>query len=273
MAQLTLALMCLGASSALAQLSDEVALIHMGVQSHGHRRASEGKLLLLGPMELLAQVTKMTPAKPTPRFNCTEHGSFCQAPFNCQYEDLAGNPASSFKPVAKSGHANPKSFCVLPKYFRYIKYCLVHRNLKKAAQIHYQSELKAGGNEVEGSICFSEGHCTNKAVHENTTLEETEKMCDERFGHAGWAQWSPAMDVGLMRVMNPFVQSAIPKSGLHDRHITRYFTKLACAMGSYHCDIMTCKETYCKNEYYIKKYKSLQPVTPGHYLRQLIEPF
>jgi len=259
MARLALALMCLGASSALAQLRDEVAFIHRGVQSHSRSREGEDEDegRLLGRLELLAQMAGKAPAKPTIHFNCTGNPALCKAPFNCQHATPSSNPSVSIMPVAKNGHANPSSFCALPKYFYYIRTCLVNRDFTRAAKIHYQSELRAGVSEVPASTCFLEGHCSDKFVNENTTLEEAEKMCDARFGHAGWAQWSPGMDAGLAQLMNPFIRNAVPNSGLRDQKITSYFTKLACAMGNYHCDVMTCKETYCNNPYYIEKYGSL----------------
>merc|ERR1719203_2424081 len=152
--------------------------------------------------------------------------------------------------------------------------CIQKKNLKKAGWILYEwsTQPRRLGvfDELDASYCFIEGHCTNTAVRDNTTAKEAEKMCNARFGHAGWAQWNlipetPALIGAGLAMMNP-------KTGFHDKKITRFFLKLACVMGNYHCDVMYCKETYCKKEHYIKKFKHLEPKTPGHLLRQHTAP-
>jgi len=210
-------------------------------------------------------------SSPLARINCTAHPSFCEAPFNCQ-------SAQPVIPHAQAGHSNFGTWCRLPQYYPYLDACVVQRDLRKAAQIQYQWSLdqKNGVDELDGSYCFMEGHCSNTAVTENTTVEEAEAMCDKRYGHDGWAKWSPLQATpGILSLVFGKLfgeDMASPTTGFHDPAITRIFLKLACVLGNYHCDVMYCKETYCKNDYYIRKYKHLEPPVPGHLLDQRLGP-
>lgn len=155
-----------------------------------------------------------------------------------------------------------------------VKYCLVEHNMKKSATELYSWIHSKFMGEGDGSYCFMEGHCTNEAVTDNTTLPEAEAMCDARFGHKGWTgnflltDGSAAMLSTMVGAMTLHPASD-PFTGVHDQKITKVFLKLACSMGNYHCDVQYCKHTFCKNPYYIARYKHLQPKTPGHLIRDL----
>merc|ERR1719464_1789756 len=206
-------------------------------------------------------------------FDCEKYPDFCKPPFNCQYVEMGNN--IMFDVVAKNNHLNFQTFCYAPQYYDYMTTCIQKKDLVAAAQIQFDRstrEENKGVDELDGSYCFIEGHCSNEAVTENTTVEEAEEMCDARYGHADWAKFSMTKSprAAMSLALGPLTHSR--KNGFKDRKITRMFLKLACAMGNYHCDVMYCKETYCKKEYYVEKYKHLLPETPGHKLRQRYGP-
>eukprot|EP00415_Alexandrium_ostenfeldii_P004556 UN4556 len=149
--------------------------------------------------------------------------------------------------------------------------CIVEKDLVKAGHIQYQWSVdqKSGIDELDGSYCFIEGHCTNEAVTNQTTVEEATQMCDERYGREGWSTVGSIKSMPMMMEAMHTVPLADTQGadGFHDARGTKLFLKLACAMGNYHCDVMYCKETYCKNPYYVKKYSHLLPKAPGHLLQ------
>merc|ERR1719414_2914928 len=151
----------------------------------------------------------------------------------------------------------------------YVHTCIVEKDLVKAAQIQYQWSLdqRNGIDELDGSYCFIEGHCSNTAVTNSTTLEESYQMCDYRYGRRSWTKIGSLMS--LVSVLKPLHESmGSPYDGFHNTEVTKVFLKAACAMGNYHCDVMYCKETYCKMKHYKDKYEHLQPDAPGQLLYQ-----
>jgi len=245
---------------------DAAALVQTGLRSHS---GAEQEGLLQGRARMLKEMGRGGEAA---AFDCQKYPAFCGAPFNCQL------PHKPELPRAKNEHANLETWCTQAQYYPYMKACVVDKDLKKAAQVQYQWSLdnrgpQGGVDELDGSYCFMEGHCSNEAVTENTTMEEAEKMCDFRYGHKGWAHWDLSQEpraIASSLLFGKFLASNT--TGFHDRKLTRFFLKAACAMGNYHCDVMYCKETYCKKDYYIKKYQHLMPKTPGHLLKQRFGP-
>jgi len=204
-------------------------------------------------------------------FDCNAHPKLCQAPFNCQTFSSEEYVAQLARGLAPEGHGNLRSWCTQPTYEDYIDMCIVKKDLVKAGHIQYEWSLKEantsgplhGVDEMDASYCFMEGHCSNAAVTNETTLEEADRMCDGRFGDA-WHVFGSAE----MMTFAPFdalaLAALLPRgSGFHDPRITTFFLKAACAMGNYHCDVMYCKETYCKTQHYIEKYGHLLPKSPS----------
>lgn len=246
---------------ACARVADEVELMQVGVKTHSQESDDESQ-----PSKPSNFLEMMLHLKTPKVFNCSDYPSFCRAPFWCQSADLT-NPVFAMKPITREGHSYIGSFCIFPESFAYIKTCVRDRRLKKAATVHWRDD------EQDASMCFMEGHCTNEAVRDNTSVAEAEVFCDNRFGHDGWVNWTPGLDRALMGMMGPFSQlHKNSKTGIQDRKISRFLTKLSCAMGNFHCDVMACKETYCQDPYYVKKYKHLEPGVAGHLVSQVAEP-
>jgi len=211
----------------------------------------------------------MLPPLPTPKpFDCEKYPFMCQAPFNCQRSTPLEQARTTFTMATQDGHANLHLWCASPQYAdTLVKNCLVDKDLKRSGWAMFNATLRGAfgpiTKELDGSYCFIEGHCSNEAVTEHTTLEEAEQMCDERYGHDGWAVSFGCKD--LMEAQWMF--GATTPNGFKHTKVTRAFLKAACAMGNFHCDVMYCKETYCKNPYFVSKYGHLLPNAPGHLIQ------
>lgn len=218
-------------------------------------------------------------------FDCEAHPKLCEAPFNCHetsfnstfnYIESMTQPDSEIPKFQPTNGPNLQDWCLAPQHEDYIHECLVERDLVNAGKIRY-GQMKAGDHgpgtfELMGMLCFMEGHCSNRRVTSNTTLVEASQMCDERFGRTRWTSVgsSPqeAMEAvlpALANVSNP--QDAIDmmnytaEHGFSSREETTELVVQSCAAGHYHCEIMMCKETYCKDEYFINEY--------GHFQQEL----
>jgi len=222
---------------------------------------STGGLELGSRAELLSNLTQQ---KTTGSFSCKEMPNMCQEPFNC--DTFSSGPAIAgylAMGLARNGHANPRTWCLASMYAPYADLCLgPQRDLVKAGKLQYKNTLEGKYGkytaELDGSYCFIEGHCTNEAVTNSTTLEEAEEHCDRRYGHLRWTTFPSPISGGIGSALVPPADGGA--NGFKDKMQTEPFLVAACAMGNYHCDVMYCKETYCKNEYYVKKY--------GHFLKE-----
>jgi hypothetical protein len=199
-------------------------------------------------------------------FTCSSYPALCAAPFDCQtYDGPEGLTMDAA--IAKDGSPNLHSWCRMPQYHEFLSQCVVEKDLVKAGHTQYEN-TKAGKHgpdtfQLDGSYCFIEGHCLNQAVHQDTSLDEAAAQCDGRFGHAEWTTFGDPHShesksfVYMSQKMFRLNQS----NGFPSQEYTRGYLLLACAMGNYHCDVMMCKETYCKDPEMIKKH--------GHFLEDL----
>mmetsp|Transcript_102470 Transcript_102470/g.289792 ORF Transcript_102470/g.289792 Transcript_102470/m.289792 type:complete len:266 (-) Transcript_102470:131-928(-) len=196
------------------------------------------------------------PFKP---INCTKHPVLCQAPFNCNSEPITRQQVLQWgaRAFATNGHANLKSWCMMPWFAdSIVQECLVNKNLQKSAQMLFEWTVRKGMDETDGSYCFIEGHCANQDVTYNTTLEEAERICDARYGHRGWAEVPFAQIALSVKRSCPLGQNNCP---FFTKEQTTPWMKSACVQGNFHCDVIYCKETYCKIPHYIERY--------GHFLK------
>merc|ERR1719282_624063 len=90
-------------------------------------------------------------------------------------------------------------------------------------------------------------------------------MCDERYGRELWGSidTSRTPDSIKMRSVAKQILSgeSTSSTGFAGQEDTTPFLVAACKMGNYHCDVVYCKETYCKDKDMVKKY--------GHWLEDL----
>lgn len=185
-----------------------------------------------------------------PGLDAKEHPTLVQEPFRCDEPlDMA---ALASRVATPDGHANVRSWCMSAEFENSIaKYCIQHPDLKKNAQLVFEQQKVAGVDHFDASYCFIEGHCDNQVVTENTTLSEAEDICDQHYG--GRQSWT---SVGLMSM--PFGGMPTKQNFFSERSVPDWFGKLACAMGNFHCDVIYCRETYCKMEEYVTKYSYLR---------------
>jgi len=189
------------------------------------------------------------------RFDCEKYPHMCQEPFNCHVVDpLPAFAGAVIQGVAHNG-ANLRFWCLAPGYQDFVHQCLVEKDLVKAG--HTQFEQTKSGKfgehvyEVDGSYCFIEGHCLNTAVTENTTSAEASKMCDARFGHERWTSFGSLGSkdtLEFVKQKSDFFSKGNQSNGMPGNELTTGFLLAACAMGNYHCDVMYCRETYCKQK-------------------------
>lgn len=174
----------------------------------------------------------------------------CQAPFYCN--DLP--PKEGTQAATDDGHADWTNWCDQPLLGAALK--CYEGNLTAFANVHAEVNKRMGlvTDKLDAAYCNQMGHCgyidgspvTNSGeLTENTTLAEAEKVCDARFGHDAWttftasdadAKWKEALPYGggaFGGKLNP--------SGSYARG------KLACAQGTYHCDVIYCRQYLCNN--------------------------
>jgi len=277
------ALLCLGLRAGLAL--DAAALVQGQVRlqaaaetaagsgllnsrlGHFHVVLGESLHELAGNGQMVAEIYK--PKKP---FDCAKYPFMCEAPFNCQRPLTMFQQTRQFSRLAAAdGHANMRSWCENPQYADVIVQACIHeKNPKKAAHLTFEA-TKAGrfgdSQDLDASYCFMKGHCSNTEVTENTTVEEAEKMCDKRFGHDAWAVNFGTGD--LQRAMlDHSAQGANNKAGFRNTAAPTAFAKAACATGNYHCDVIYCKETYCKMPHFVEQFGHLMPKVPGHLIQE-----
>uniref|UniRef100_A0A7S2ACV4 Uncharacterized protein n=1 Tax=Alexandrium andersonii TaxID=327968 RepID=A0A7S2ACV4_9DINO len=195
---------------------------------------------------------------------CASFPSFCKEPFNCQnYTDYMAL-AWLEQGLAPDGKPNYFNWCSQSDSSAWMSKCAAGDLLGSAKTRYFLVNNGMYGGlkqELDGSACFLEGHCTNTAVTENTTAEETAAMCDKQYGHEAWTRFGsshapPENAIGF-GMENGFADY---RNGYLSHAQSRPFALASCAMGSFHCDVVYCRENYCKDEYYIKKY--------GHFLKE-----
>lgn len=200
-----------------------------------------------------------------PRFNCTQYPGLCKAPFNCHTWTVAEGFAWWYHGMARNGQGNPRAWCVTPNEPLYLSACLEGRDLVKAAAIRHNESRNYGElqHELEASRCFIEGFCHDRNVTQFTSIVEGNKLCDARYGRDRWTLYatykSAPADIPGAGGMHGGLK------GYKSLEQTTPFTMSTCAAGKYHCDVMSCKETYCKQEYYVKKYGHWLNKVPKHY--------
>lgn len=177
-------------------------------------------------------------------FDCELDPKRCGEPFHCD------------KPpgITTSGGAHPQAWCAsFPFYEDYLHECLANKDLINAGRMLHDHVKQGiyGHNMVEqhGSYCFIEGHCLNTRVTPSTTMDEGSAMCDERFGREHWSGTMPTWQKHLSHSSR-----STERNGYNNTEIPDIMAHAACDAGMYHCDVIYCKETYCKDEEMVKKY-------------------
>jgi len=219
------------------------SLAHSVTLHHAQSSAS----LLSYRFSGLAGRANSSNAKP---YNCGHYPEACQPPFDCQLKPEEQRQSAK----GREGHAHWSSWCKAPfGYMAGAIHCQKGDLRKYATTIHaLQNKISPLVENVDANYCFSFGHCDNFEVSPNTTLAESEAMCDRRFGQSWREMKFP--QVGLQNIRMSFGQ------GLHlDKRGAEEFAKLACAMGNYHCDAIYCQQEYCSSPKWRAKWDKVRP--------------
>lgn len=205
-------------------------------------------------------------------FNCSRFPLLCEEPFDCTGVTTFDMIKWWTQGFGVDGHSNPKAYCMQwPELEPYVGRCLALKDPVGAGFVYYGMVDVGGarGEHFDGydaSACFINGMC-DMPVTNDTTLEESDKMCDAMFGHETWTSF-PSPAAGWRWDEPPFTEE---RYGMDDLLDPKKFTGMAkatlrldligsCAMGSMHCDAIMCKETACKDVKAIAEY--------GHYLKE-----
>mmetsp|Transcript_18171 Transcript_18171/g.52949 ORF Transcript_18171/g.52949 Transcript_18171/m.52949 type:complete len:299 (+) Transcript_18171:73-969(+) len=230
--------------------------------------------------------------------DCQAYPALCRAPFNCkqgdgQQPDLTlGTPqdksahrtlvvmdthtaSSSGRYATQDGHSNMNWFCGSQEQFAMLE-CATG-NLSGYGLIKSQERPRNQGNLVHRTIhevhhdmlaqyCFNMGHCNDKEVSQGMTMLQGEAMCDKKYGHKAWANFTEGgMETsrflsglaGTLKV-DLLTSGSLAKVTL-GKPSAKTMGKMACAEGHFHCDVLLCKEHYCQDEGYWKKYHHRLP--------------
>uniref|UniRef100_A0A7S2F640 Uncharacterized protein n=1 Tax=Alexandrium andersonii TaxID=327968 RepID=A0A7S2F640_9DINO len=234
--------------------SDTVALLQQGARPA--RAARQRVTPSVGRVELLIN-TSSGSVHPD-LFECSQKPELCQDPFNCGDVDL--EQAVSLWGVlgfSPKGFPNYRSWCANLEFSSFITKCIAG-DVDGAAQAMYDKVLEYGedATNYEASYCYLVGACDMDYITNDTSAQENRNFCDHRFGRQEWAQAGN----------NLFFSTTIEQmQGLLDQKRKSFETfsevkpwaLLSCAMGSYHCDMRYCHETFCKMDSYKQKFGHL----------------
>lgn len=208
---------------------------------------------------LLEAKTDNATTKP---FDCVKKPEYCGAPLHC---DEPGKAGTSFPlhETAYSGHSNLKAWCSLDEFREgVVNKCLIDHDLSAGGRATYQEQVRANALEADASYCFLVGHCLEDRVTNDTTIEEAEELCDEKYGRKGWTSYFDFTRMMASQSIAFGLGQANQQIGFTSRSLADGFGKLACAMGNWHCDVIYCRENYCNNEHFKGRYQRYLFVDP-----------
>lgn len=177
----------------------------------------------------------------------------CEAPFDCvdAQENISDLWRTRWKVATWDGHANPKSWCTDDTFWTTtVKECLVNKQPKKAALAKLSVQLSRGVDDEDAKYCFLEKHCTNEEVTEDTTPEQAEAICTKRYGERWKRTGMQDFYSGLKSDAHNFSYLFGEAGTARSFRKAAAKSRIACAQGSFHCDVVYCKETYCKDATY-----------------------
>lgn len=201
--------------------------------------------------------------------DCSLYPAVCQPPFECQ-KGLNDSfvQQMSWQIALKDGGANLKSWCLAGGSVYWastVQQCLANKDLVHGAKVKYETQKAVGNDDEDAKWCFAEKHCTNTEVNSETTVEEAEEICDQRYGqwwrHAGLKTLVPGLQenpgMSPKQIGDYAKEHQLKLGSVRFEQGAMKRSMLSCAMGSYHCDVMYCKETYCKDSNFVAKYSNL----------------
>eukprot|EP00416_Gambierdiscus_australes_P016383 CAMPEP_0171073264 /NCGR_PEP_ID=MMETSP0766_2-20121228/11395_1 /TAXON_ID=439317 /ORGANISM="Gambierdiscus australes, Strain CAWD 149" /LENGTH=277 /DNA_ID=CAMNT_0011529937 /DNA_START=78 /DNA_END=911 /DNA_ORIENTATION=+ len=190
-----------------------------------------------------------------PQFDCPNHPYFCEAPFNCH--TLTHRKVLQWTREGIGGRGpDPQAVCSFLHNEMYLGECLVKHDPVRAAHLQHlltREGLKGQGDfEGDASYCFLEGLCSESNITATSTAEDGAAVCDSRYGRERWARFGSATAAANESINANGHGSAL--FGLHSRLQSVPLALSACACGTFHCEVMLCQETYCRDRHAMKKF-------------------
>lgn len=200
--------------------------------------------------------------------DCEAYPMFCHPKVNCAADPLSDLDIMALdrRIATEDGHSNPRSWCLAyPAYATPLQKCVLEGDLHGYAQEMLASQAKANLLDVDALYCFMSGHCNDTDVTLNTTVLESEAICDRRYGHARWAEIGWRDFRGVLKrsdqVDEASTEGLPPKSWERllalARHEAEISVATSCAMGNFHCDVAYCRASYCGNAHYHERFGNL----------------
>ncbi|CAK0843661.1 unnamed protein product [Prorocentrum cordatum] len=181
----------------------------------------------------------------------------CEAPFDCieANENVSDLWRLRWKVAGWDGHSNPKSWCVDDTFWQStVKECLIDAQPKKAAASRRSLQLSRGGDDEDAKYCFLEKHCVDDEINEHTTAEQAEAACTKRYGDRWKRTGLQDFYTGLKKDARNTSYVFGEAGSLMASRRAAAKSRIACAQGSFHCDVVYCKEAYCSDGAYRSRY-------------------
>jgi hypothetical protein len=190
-----------------------------------------------------------------PPVDCQATPWMCAGPFDCDKEALADLKKLTKRVATKDGRPNPKSWCADSRFWgSTVKECLVDGEPKRAAASRLAYQLNRGADDEDAKYCFLGEHCAISEIDENTTAEEAEAVCSRKYGDKWKSTGLQAFYTNLMKNEHDYSYNFLDGSMVEARKRVSAKSRIACAQGSFHCDVVYCKEHYCNNPAYREVY-------------------
>jgi len=190
-------------------------------------------------------------------FDCGRFPKLCQRPFSCEFFRMKEALTWYFWGTGRTGQGNPRGFCAEPGASLAISAeCLAGpgANLLSLGANHTMRR-DAVESELQASRCFLEGFCADERVTPETSRADANRICDERYGHKRWTAYGTFQ--ASPEDAPPLDPPARALSGYSSRKQTTPITLAACATGRFQCDVLACKQNFCKDPEWRSKHLEL----------------
>lgn len=174
---------------------------------------------------------------------CRVYPSLCKA--GCM-DEITSEEMDQWRAgrISTDGHVNAKPWCNnMAKASTYAK-CWDQDLTAYVKDFVKDYKRLSELGEDDGGYCYHSGHCDEKDVLLQTTVEEAEHICTKRYGDK-WHSTPPKYVETLWQKDAPLFRS----KGEADRQ-----SSLKCLTGTYHCDVLACQATYCLNSTYKERH-------------------
>lgn len=198
--------------------------------------------------------------------DCEQYPMFCDPKVNCAGKPVSNAERHSLEKrlATPTGHANPRAWCLIyPLHAMSLQKCVLESNPLGYAEECYAQQEKLGLVDADAVYCFAAGMCNNTEVTLDTTVQQSEAICDHDFGrnkwlNIGWKDFNDMMDRAKKLLAN-YGQMNLTDYELFTiaQREAKISAEVACAMGNYQCDVFYCKQKFCTNDHWRTKYGNL----------------